>query len=188
MRVSREQAARNREAILAQAALMLRERGAEGMGVVDVMAAAGFTHGGFYGHFGSKEELLGEACRRIFQDRARVVGEALQGEQDPLAVLAAQYLSLEHLAEPREGCPVPILSAEVGRFPGPLRQAFSEGLSAMIEGVAATLPEGSTEDRRGETIRALATMVGALSMARGVEDPELAKEILAAARAKFEPA
>lgn len=185
MKVSREQAARNREAILEEAANMLRARGLEGTGVVDVMAAAGFSHGGFYGHFASKEDLLGQACRRIFQERAAVMNEALRNEPDPLKVVASEYLCRGHLENPQSGCPVPVLAGEVGRFPGPIRKAFSDGLKAVITGLASHLPGRSAKARRQKTLVALATLVGALSMARGTDDPELAEEILCAARASF---
>jgi TetR/AcrR family transcriptional repressor of nem operon len=184
MKVSKEQAAKNRQAILDQAGRMLRERGLEGTGVVDVMAAAGFTHGGFYGHFDSKDDLMAKACQEIFDEKCQLWERRLQ-EGDPLSVMAAAYLTREHLQDPATGCPVVSLASDAGRLKGPVRDAFGAGLARLLEVMSSKLPGRSAKARRQKAILALATMVGTMTMARSVAQPELAEEILTATRAAY---
>src|SRR5213076_862901 len=115
-RVSREQAAQNRERVLDTAARLFRERGFNGVGVADLMKAAGLTHGAFYGQFESKEDLMAQACARAYEGvledwRTRV--ESSSG--NPLAEMLASYLSTAHRDRPGEGCVVAALGAEVAR-------------------------------------------------------------------------
>src|ERR671923_2137352 len=105
MKVSREQAARNRERIVETAAQLFRERGFEGIGVADLMKEAGLTHGGFYGHFGSKEDLMAQACVRA-SGRSHALWSRLaeRAPNDPLAEIAGVYLTAKHRDNPGEGC------------------------------------------------------------------------------------
>src|SRR5688572_26849623 len=105
MKVSREQAALNRERILEVAAQLFRERGFDGIGVADLMKEAGLTHGGFYGHFSSKEELIAEASARALTSTFALLSkQAERGAGDPLSAVADTYLSSRHRDDPGTGC------------------------------------------------------------------------------------
>src|SRR5436309_11486102 len=105
MKVSREQAAQNRERIVETAAQLFRERGFEGIGVADLMKEAGLTHGGFYGHFGSKEELIAEASdRALAQSLARWDKLMARAPDDALSAIAKAYLNGTHRDDPGAGC------------------------------------------------------------------------------------
>src|SRR5437870_9078504 len=113
MKVSREQAAQNRERILHAAAQLFRERGFEGVGVADLMKEAGLTHGGFYGHFSSKEDLMAQACARA-SARSRSLWSKLaeRSPQDPLSEIAGVYLTSRHRDNPGEGCLMAALATD----------------------------------------------------------------------------
>src|SRR3954447_13736831 len=105
MKVSREQASQNRERIVETAAQLFRERGFEGIGVADLMREAGLTHGGFYGHFSSKEDLIAEAsARALMRSLALLSNAAEKAPADPLPAIAGAYLSTRHRDKPGEGC------------------------------------------------------------------------------------
>src|SRR3954452_12979212 len=105
MKVSREQAAENRERIVESAARLFRERGFDGIGVADLMKAAGLTHGGFYGHFASKEDLMAQACARGLDASQDAMGKAIERDgANALSVIASAYLSPTHRDHPGEGC------------------------------------------------------------------------------------
>lgn len=193
MKVSREQALQNRERVLEVAAKLFRERGFDGIGVADLMKGAGMTHGGFYGQFGSKEDLMAEACSRVFdaggQRWQRVVGDAAARGEDGLAVLARSYLSVEHRDEPGDGCAVAALGAEAARQGPALRAAFTAGVRGAVDFIAA-LVGGRKARRRERAIVAYAAMIGAQVLARAVDDEALSNEILQAVAADLagEPA
>jgi len=177
MRVSRQQAALNRDRILTEAGRLFRERGLSGVGVDALASAAGLTHGGLYGQFGSKERLAAEALAQIFAASAAQLGEV-----GSLREYADAYLAPAHRDAPGEGCAIAALSTEAPRHDGPVRRSFTNGVKAMIGRLAALLP-GHDEQRREETaLAATATLVGALVLARAVDDPALSDRLLAAAR------
>ncbi|SFD35716.1 TetR/AcrR family transcriptional regulator, transcriptional repressor for nem operon [Bosea sp. CRIB-10] len=184
MRVSREQMAENRERILDTAATLFRERGFDGVGVADVMKAVGLTHGGFYGHFSSKDDLAAQALGRAFVDSNRWAAEAKATEpQVPLRGIVNQYLSPAHRDDAGHGCPVAALGSEVARQGGASRLAATEGVRAAIKGLSAVAPGATADERRASAIASYATLVGALVLARMVDDAALSDEILAAGRA-----
>ena len=116
MKVSREQAAQNRERIVQTAAQLFRERGFDGIGVADLMKAAGLTHGGFYGHFSSKEDLIAEAsARALMGSLALFVKVAERAPRDPLSAVADAYLTSRHRDKPGEGCVLAALGPDVSR-------------------------------------------------------------------------
>lgn len=182
MKVSREQAAKNRERILEVAANMFRERGFDGIGVADLMKQAGFTHGGFYGHFASKEDLMAQACARAFADKVALWYEERELDADrPLASAAQYYLTAEHRDDPASGCPTATLAIEVARQAPPVRRAFTDGLRQLVEFLTTKLPGGSQAAKRQKALAAWSTLAGAMMLARAVDDPELSDEILNAA-------
>src|SRR6476619_2991342 len=116
MKVSRQQAAQNRERIVEAAAQLFRERGFEGIGVADLMKEAGLTHGGFYGHFESKEDLMAQACTRASaRSRALWTRLAERAPRDPLAEIASVYLTARHRDDPGDGCLMAALASDAAR-------------------------------------------------------------------------
>jgi TetR/AcrR family transcriptional repressor of nem operon len=181
MKVSREEAARNRARVVEAAARRFRERGFDGIGVADVMKEAGLTHGGFYGQFASKEELMAEACalaqaqsRELWAKRAQAAGgEAFEA-------LARLYLTPRHRDDPGHGCVVASLGADAARQGPAVRQALTRGIRGAFDLLAGVV-RGRTQDlRRRKAIAAYASWVGAMVLARAVDDDALSREILEA--------
>jgi TetR/AcrR family transcriptional regulator, transcriptional repressor for nem operon len=186
MKVSREQAVKHRARILDVATKRFRERGFDGISVADLMQQAGFTHGGFYGHFSSKEELMAQACTRAFAEKAALWQEERELDVDrPLASLATYYLTAAHRDDPGSGCPMAALAIDVSRQAPPVRRAFTEGLRQLVELLTAKLPGRSQAAKRRSALAAWATLVGALILARAVDDPDLSDEMLHAVSASL---
>lgn len=187
MKVSREQAAQNRERIVEVASRLFREKGFDGIGVADLMKGAGLTHGGFYGHFASKEDLLAEACEKAMQNSVahwqRVIAAA---PDDPLGAVTARYLSEEHRDHPSLGCAVTALAADVARVGPEVRQAMTDGALAQIDILAGLEPDGTPDERRRKAIARYAAMIGGVVLARAVADPALGQEILASVAASLQ--
>lgn len=179
MRVSKEKAAEHRAAIVSAAGRLFREKGIDGVGVAEITRAAGLTHGGFYGHFASKEALAAEACLHSFQEKSR----AFDGGGDVAGFIDA-YLSENHLYERGTGCPMPALAGEVARQDpaSGLGASFAAGFSDHAALLESLLPEGDA-DRDQRAFALLSLLVGAVSLARAVKDsnPTLARTILSAA-------
>jgi len=173
-RVSQEQAKLNRRRVVEVASALFRERGLHGVGVADIMASAGLTHGGFYGQFASKDALAVEAF-----DSA--LGEDRRGALD---VLIANYLSIGHVQSPGMGCPLAALANDVAREPAgsPLRGRFTHGVRHLVGLLSELSPQAAKERRRQRALAKLSTLVGAVILARAVDDPNIAEELLQAAR------
>lgn len=183
MRVSKEQAAENRRRVVEVASGLFRERGFNGIGVADLMKEAGLTHGGFYGQFASKEDLAVEACARAMEVMAeRWDRSAETAGDEALSTLLEGYLSSRHRDRSAAGCPIAALGVDVARQGGAARSAFSRGLRPFIDMLQRLVPGRSAEAKRKAALSTLSGMVGALILARAVDDPALSDEILAAAR------
>lgn len=181
MRVSKEKAAENRERILRAAARLFRERGLAGVGVDALADAAGLTHGGLYSQFGSKERLAAEAL-----DHALAASLARTGQAVDLADYTARYLSAAHRDAPGGGCALAALGCEMPRHAGAIRSSFTGGVRRMALRIKMLLPTAMpSRDREAEALATAATLVGALILARAVDDPELSGQILAAARERI---
>lgn len=186
MKVTREQAAANRERVLDTAARLFRERGFGGIGVADLMQEAGLTHGGFYGQFASKEALAAEACARVHErSMARWARRIERDGKAGFAAIADAYLSARHRDDPGQGCALPALGADVARRDPALRRVFSNGVRAMLALLDGVVPGRTQARRRERAMAALASMVGGIVLARAVDDAELSQAILAAARASL---
>jgi TetR/AcrR family transcriptional repressor of nem operon len=171
---------RTRVRIVSTAARLFRERGYSRTSVDDLMAEAGLTRGGFYAHFESKTMLLVAAIEHAFQEsRANLLEGRLASLRGPQWRMAAaeRYLADAHRAQPGQGCAVPALGAEVARGEPTVRDAFERELARLVAGMAERLGGD-----RAQALRALSTWVGAITLARAVRDPELARAILDAAR------
>jgi len=180
VRVTREQAAANREKILEVARTLFQERGFDGIGVADIMKRAGLTHGGFYGHFASKDDLAAEITARVLGRSGWM--ERLTGTQKPsFSDLVRQYLSPRHRDDPGRGCLFAALGSDVVRQPRSVRRAFTEGLRLRVDALARLAPGRSAAARRQKSLATMAGLVGALILSRAVDDPKFSDEILEAA-------
>lgn len=178
MKVSKETMAEHREQIIAAAARRFREGGFDNVSVGDIMKEVGLTHGGFYGHFSSKEELVALACLRAMNQTVakwqKVVDEA-QG--DRLEAVVDSYLSLRHHNRPETGCLVAALGSEVSRQPAAVKEAVTAGQQKCLEFLSGIAPGKTKALRSKQAIIALAAMVGGMVLAR-VSGPQLCQEIL----------
>lgn len=175
MKVSREQMAENRRRILREASRLFRERGFAAVTVADVMKASGQTHGGFYGHFASKDDLI-----------AATVADTLAGEATGMEDIAAwtnTYLSPLHRENPAFGCPMASLAGSMRHQTPAVRAAMAQGLDAHLVRLADSLPGEDEAGRRRAAIGRWAAMVGAMVLARSVDDATLADELLSETRA-----
>lgn len=181
MRVSRDQAKANRTATVAAAANLFRELGYDGIGIAGLMEAVGQTHGAFYKQFGSKDDLFAQAIGQAAEDT-----EAIQARQlakpAGLAAMVQVYLSAAHREDTAKGCPFATMAVDAARRGPEVRAAVETGLEARIALLAPHLA-GTEAEQRAEAMAMLSTLVGAMVLARGVNDPAFSDEILAAARA-----
>ncbi|MFD7597746.1 TetR/AcrR family transcriptional regulator [Kitasatospora sp. NPDC059812] len=187
-RVSRAEAERHRQEVIDHTARLIREQGSDQVSVPQAMAAAGLTHGGFYRHFASKDDLVAQALTAAFTERREAMdrladyptpGTPAPQHPTPRAEFLARYLSTLHRDNPGQGCAAAALAADAARAePGsPLRSAFTAGLRDLADGFQH-LPDAA---ERESALADLSTMVGALLLARASEDPALSDELLAAA-------
>ncbi len=177
MRVSREQVAENHERIVDAASRLFREQGFDAVTVDMVMRQAGMTHGGFYGHFRSKEDLAAQAVVRALERSAE-----RQGLYPDLPALVSDYLSQRHCDDSGNGCAIAALGADIARQDHGVRRGLTAHIRAQFERFARLLTDGTAASRRQRAIATLAGMVGAMTLARAVDDPALSQEILAAMR------
>lgn len=169
---------KTRERILDAAALAFRERGIEQTSVADVMQRAGLTHGGFYAHFKSKEELVAEAIRHASEQVSKIFDSpgGKESAQRSLLEISAAYLSLLHMEHPERGCPVAALGTELLRSDRTVKMVVSRETQARLEKLyAKTNPEATPESRRRKAAGALACMVGGQILARALSGQEGAK-------------
>ena len=186
MKVSREQVAENRERILEAATQRFRERGFEGIGVADLMKEAGLTHGGFYGHFASKEDLIAQACARASdRSRARWARLSERAPDNPLAEIARVYLTPQHRDSPGAGCLIAALGPDVARQGPVVRDAVTAGVRAALDFLTRIVPGRSRAAKRRKAIASYASMVGGMVLARAVNDRVFSKEILDAVEASI---
>ena len=179
MKVSRQQAARNRERILEAAAQLFRERGFEGIGVAELMKTAGLTHGGFYGHFASKDDLIAEAsARALTQSLEKWNKFAERAPDDPLSGIADAYLTRNHRDNPRVGCLLAALGPDISRQGPTVRHVVTDYVRSAFDLLAKLVPGSSRARKRQRAIGAYATLLGTMVLARAVDDRALSREIL----------
>lgn len=190
MRISKEEAAANRAKVLAAAARLFREKGVDGIAVAELMQAAGLTHGGFYNHFESKEDLAAAAFREAFAAAVnRVEHQAVEadkrGRDSVFAHYVNRYLAPDTRDAPGTSCPMATLGTDAARHGSELRGAFADGVRSYIEAFAKLLP-GEASEQRAEAITVLSTLIGALTLSRACvgADDALADEVIATVRDK----
>ena len=184
MRYSREHKQETHTRIVKKAAVLLREKGAHGVGVADLMKEAGLTHGGFYAHFDSREALVIEAFAYAM-DRSTERWRQIAAQTPPdkrLAMIVDSYLTAVHRDDPGHGCAVPALGAENVRESPKTRKAFATKLDQMLDMVAEQMGDVPRKTARKQAMAMLATMAGTLLLARIAGNGELSDEILAAGR------
>jgi TetR/AcrR family transcriptional repressor of nem operon len=191
-RASREQAGHHRTAITEASARLFRERGVDNVSVAELMAAAGLTHGGFYGHFASKDDLAGEACRWAFGRSAERWKKRIADKTDRSVARAAvtdNYLSSQSRSGPEGSCPATSLASDVARktADAPIRAAYVAGLEELVTILASVQKTGAARSDREAALADLATMVGGLVLAKATQGEPISDEILSAARRRLNP-
>ncbi|MGZ6638433.1 MAG: TetR/AcrR family transcriptional regulator [Solirubrobacteraceae bacterium] len=176
MRHSKEDKAASHERIVAIAAARIRESGTEQPGVAEIMRAAGLTHGGFYKHFGSRDELIAEAVERALADSEPRLVEIAAGAEDPLAAFADAYLSTAHRDDPASGCGVAALGTDMPRVGGPAQEAYRAQVERYLAHLEPLLGGGDAARRRATAT--LSAMVGAVMIARALGPTLGSDEIL----------
>src|SRR5437764_10939451 len=180
MRYSKEHKQETHERIVKKASVRLREKGAHGIGVADLMKEAGLTHGGFYAHFDSREALVIEAFAYAM-DRSTERWRQLAQDMPPerrLAIIADSYLTRAHRDDPGHGCAVPALGAEIARESPRTRKAFAAKLEQMVDMMTDQVCGAPRKAARKQAVATLATMMGTLVLARIAGNGEFSDEIL----------
>ena len=172
MRSSREEKAKSRQRILEIAARRIREQGVAGPGVAEIMKAAGMTHGGFYKHFDSRDDLIAAAVETAMRDPDGDMAAVIANAKEPLAAFVDWYVSADHVTDPGHGCGVAALTGDIAHSDTRLRGAYH----AQVERYLTVLEQ--MLGTRSQATVALATLVGAVTVARALGTAPLADEIL----------
>ncbi len=187
MRYDAEHKERTRARVLDEAVKAIRTEGPDKIGVAGVMARAGLTHGGFYAHFESKDDLVLAALDQMFASArgtferiaAKVAGKP---PAEALKIYVNFYLSTGHRDARDSGCPLPLLSSDLPRMPEAARTHFANGVARLCGAIQGVLEKTGHPDPEGAASSALAEMIGALSVARAIADPEQSDAILRRSR------
>ena len=184
MRYVKGHGLQTRRRIIEEASYGLRQTGAHGMSVADLMKLAGLTHGGFYSHFESREALVIEAFTSAMDRTVSHWLKLTNGMpiEERFGLIAEAYLCPSHRDDRAHGCVLPALSADIARSSQKARRVFARKLDEMIEVLAKLFPETSPKEARQMAAGALATMMGSIALARAVGDKKLSDEILGAGR------
>jgi len=186
MRYPAEHKEETRERIVLAASRRFRRSGA-GVGIGALMKVLKLTHGGFYRHFRSKDELLSEALMKAFDEMRRRIQRAV--EQVPperkLRTLIETYLSDAHCADAAGGCPIAALGSEIARYPRAARAIMDRAIHEIASTAARLMPGNSEEERCQNALVLFSGMAGTLAVARAVEDEQLRQRILKAARKTY---
>jgi TetR/AcrR family transcriptional repressor of nem operon len=173
---SQTEKAASRERVLRIAGRKVRAEGVNRPGIADLMKEAGLTHGGFYKHFASREDLISQAADQALAEGSAAMERSARGP-DPRAALIDNYLGPDHRDSPATGCALVTLGAAAGRGDQPFREAYERQVRHYLRLLAQ--PGGDSGDARAEAMLALSAMVGAMLMSRAVADPGLSDELLA---------
>lgn len=177
MKVDKETKGANREALLAAASRLLRERGIDGVGVAEISQAAGLTHGGLYRHFPSKEALVGAAVERTLMETAKDAAKLVA--EEGLDAFARLYVAPAHIGNRAAGCVVAALGSDMTRQDREVRAAYARGVRAYLD---ALVPPAGPD--RADRLKEIAALIGAAIIARGLAgvDDALATDVLTAVR------
>jgi len=181
MRQSQEEKAKTHGRIVETASARIREEGLGGPGVAEIMQAAGLTHGGFYKHFGSRDDLIAEAAQHAFAYADQTLDHHAHDPHDPLASWVDWYVSEEHRDDPGAGrCPVAALVGDISRADDRVRAGYSALVARYSETLEGML--GGTQGSRRQALIAASTLLGAVALSRAVDDEAVSKEILSSVR------
>jgi TetR/AcrR family transcriptional repressor of nem operon len=182
MRVSRTQAAENRETVINVASRLFRERGFDGIGLKDLMRGAGLTQGAFYKQFASKDDLAAQASKRAMESATHRWSAATAAKpEDPLGAVIAFYLSMGHRGERMDGCPVVALGSDAARQGADVKASFEAGIREYLEMLGPWVDEAEGKEPGAKAMAILSTMVGAMVLSRAVNNEQLSKQFLQAA-------
>jgi TetR/AcrR family transcriptional regulator, transcriptional repressor for nem operon len=178
-RIAQSRKEATHERIVGAAARAIRRSGYSGTGVADIMKDVGLTHGGFYAHFASREAMLAEAADRAGAESVATmtrVASAAAPEQ-ALRSMIRSYLSNEHVKDAESGCPVAALGSEMPRQAAKVRRAATRRIKEMIDVVVQHSPGRAKSDASEQALVTISALVGALVLARAVDDPKLSKAV-----------
>lgn len=184
MRYSEDHKQTTHTKVLKAASRVIRENGPDRIAVAGIMAEVGLTHGGFYAHFASKDDLLVEAIGQMFIE----VREAFNARTANLPPAQAMtnyldfYLSANHRDSRDRGCPLPALVADAPRLPQKSRESYSRGVAALTGMMATKMEAAGLLDTQNLALSVLSEMVGAVALSRAISDAEQSDAILTAAR------
>jgi TetR/AcrR family transcriptional repressor of nem operon len=184
MRYAEDHKQATRAKVLKAASRVIRQHGPDRVAVAGIMAEVGLTHGGFYAHFTSKDDLLVQAIGQMFLE-SRDNFAAVVGDRPPLEALKVYfdfYLSPSHRDRRDRGCPLPALSADLPRLPPPSRDLYGEGVARLTSLLARRMEAAGCDDADALASSALSEMVGAVALARSVSDRSQSDAILKASR------
>jgi TetR/AcrR family transcriptional repressor of nem operon len=186
MRLTSEQAKQNRQLILETASQMFRLHGMEDVSVADIMRQSGFTHGGFYNHFHSKEELAAEAIACAFGKSSQNLSNkfaSARSSKKGFETVITEYLSPAYRDSPTGGCPAAALPADAARNGKEVQAAFAQGIESYLDIFAGRM-DGNEQEARQQAIELLSGLVGALALSRAVKksNPKLSDELLNSTR------
>lgn len=186
MKVTRKQAGENRARVLRLASRRFRERGFQGISVADLMHEAGLTHGGFYKQFASKDDLISQACALSIRENLEGYKQLAAGNRrNAVRSIATGMLSAIHRDVPAEGCVMAALGPDLSRADPSTRHEVTEGIKNILNWLTELIPGSSRKRNRENALATYATIVGAVLLARAVNEPELSEEILKAAQASI---
>ena len=185
MRKSKAETAETRKRIIEIAARMFKRNGIHATGVSEIMAAAGMTHGGFYRHFSSKEQLVAAACAANLEELVDAAQVAVDGGDETFLQHLADILSAEYRDDCSSGCPLIAMGSELVRADPEARRAASHGFEGMIDALAQRGGATSDVQARETAIFTLSSLVGAMTLARIVDDPDLSIQILDVTRQRL---
>lgn len=181
MKVTRQQAEENRKKIIESAGRLFRERGFDGVSLIDLMGAAGLTHGGFYANFKSKDELAVLACDQVLENACKEWQAIAENDGEALSRILEHYLTTCQSSDIGYSCAYASLGGDVARHGDDrLKASFTNGLARLIEILARTFPLESQEAREEKALMSFSTMVGGLVLSRCTDDPALSARILKA--------
>jgi TetR/AcrR family transcriptional regulator, transcriptional repressor for nem operon len=176
-RYGKEHKQATRQRIIEAAGRRLKRDGIDGSGIATLMADAGLTNGAFYAHFESKHDLVAQTVAEQLREQRRRFGAMPPGSAG-LEQIVRAYLSVEHRDNPDAGCPSAALLDEIGRSTGATKRAYTDGLLAVIDDIAARIGADDPDRARVQTLSAFALMVGTLQVSRALADHQLADEVL----------
>jgi TetR/AcrR family transcriptional repressor of nem operon len=185
MRYVAAQKAETREKLVREAAARMRSHGPDGVGVADIMRGIGLTHGGFYAHFESKDDLIAQAVAQMFTESAARYARLLEGKpfDERLPAFVGRYVSAAHRDHPDRGCPLTTIAADITRQSAAARAAFDAGVAAMTGRLEAMLSGRAGPSRAARAASILSEMAGAVALSRAVSDRAASDRILAATAA-----